>query len=188
MVTRRSSNSSMPLKKKKTHSSIWLKWMEEKITDNDKFAVCKCCQREFKITNGTSAALAHLDNQHPGWINKNHIECLPKITSLLPILTTEEPDKEKYSLCPEALMLLFFLDSNSSFNMIELDSFKSLLKLANVPMYGRKTLRNRIMKYYDIARRALSEYFASMDGQISLTMDMWTSQGCNPYLGITSCE
>ncbi|KAL0224992.1 hypothetical protein RCL1_002904 [Eukaryota sp. TZLM3-RCL] len=186
-TTRRSSKSWVPQKKKKTHSSIWLKWMEEKLIDSVKYAVCKCCRREFKISNGTSAALNHLDNQHPGWINKEPTECVPKITSLLPLVSAEEPVTEpETSLCPEATMLLFFLESNSSFKMIELDSFTSLLELAGVPVYGRKTLKHRIMNYCETAKRALSEYFMTMEGQVSLTMDMWTSQGGNPYLGITA--
>ncbi|KAL0216830.1 hypothetical protein RCL1_007313 [Eukaryota sp. TZLM3-RCL] len=186
-TTRRSSKSWVPQKKKKTHSSIWLKWMEEKLIDSVKYAVCKCCRREFKISNGTSAALTHLDNQHPGWINKEPTECVPKITSLLPLVSAEEPVTEpETALCPEATMLLFFLKSNASFKMIELDSFTSLLELAGVPVYGRKTLKHRIMNYYETAKRALSEYFMTMEGQVSLTMDMWISQGGNPYLGITA--
>jgi hypothetical protein len=89
------------------------------------------------------------------------------------------------------LLLHFLIETNSSFSIVESDSFRELMSFLNskITTLSRRTMTRELHKYYEsIVPRIKASIMIQINstGRIHITLDGWTASNGTPYLGITA--
>jgi hypothetical protein len=89
------------------------------------------------------------------------------------------------------LLLHFLIETNSSFSIVESNSFRELMSFLNskISPLSRRTMTRELHKYHESMvpriKASLSTQINS-GGRIHITLDGWTASNGTPYLGVTA--
>lgn len=125
----------------------------------------------------TSNLLNHLRLKHPT-ATKNDLEsCKSFDEKQEKQLTLEAAFSKKFAQEEfEKLLVSFIAESNSAFNIVSLESFKTLIKYLNpnAKVVSPQTMKNRVEKEFDNLKKEVFEEFKEAQSKISFTTDCWT--------------
>ncbi|CAG8783464.1 8666_t:CDS:1, partial [Acaulospora morrowiae] len=77
------------------------------------------------------------------------------------------------------------------FTTIESKSFHKLFEVikkleGNITISSASTIKRDLLEYYSVSKASLKEILGNNSSKISLTTDIWTSNSCKMFIGVTA--
>ena len=174
-------------RKRKLTSVVWNSF-EKVIVDGQSYAICKHCNSRLKAEskNGTKHLHVHLDR----CIKRKNVDIKQQLleverrgcgTVQIGGFTFDQ------NISREKLARAIILHEYplSIVDHVEFKDFASSLQPL-FKMVSRNTIKDDIMKVYEVEKGKMSSYLDKLETRIAITTDMWTSNQKKGYMAITA--
>jgi len=159
-------------------SLVW-EYFDKEPFDAPVHNVCKTCSFKYKLTTGISTLRKHLKDNHQIVVPTRNTRKQTPITEVKPFNQQEQAEHTEY-------LIRWLICDLQPFTTVDNVYFREFIKHF-CPQYTiprRQQVKDLIMSAF-INRRTKIASELQIEGQCSLTADIWTSINQDAYLGIT---
>ncbi|KAL4500702.1 hypothetical protein ABPG72_019936 [Tetrahymena utriculariae] len=137
--------------------------------------LCKICKKMFSIRSSTSTLKRHYQIFHA----KKDI----KQQTIVQVLENIQFSQEK----AEELLLNWIIRTMQPLKAIERPQFIEFITYLQpkFKLFSSFKIKQKLTQLYNTQKLNFKQYLQSFQGKFALTLDLWTAQTTDPYLGIT---
>ena len=132
--------------------------------------MCKYCLKFYSTKTSPTILKRHLVNRHHDIINEDVLE------------TKQKPSQEGFI----SSLICWMIDDLQPFSVVERKSFQNLIESIplNVTIPCRQSIAKLMDEEFEKERTIQISQLSTLKSKISLTLDIWTSNSDDPYIGV----
>lgn len=179
------------LSKRKLSSDVWLH-MKKLKKDGVEYGVCNHCNKHIKGGNkaGTTGLKNHLE-RCPAKRTQSIGDALHKQKQIAFDQTATKVQVKNFTFDAEVSrreLACAIIIHEYPLSIVEHFAFRKFVASLQplFKMVSRNTIKNEIIKIYDIEKQKLRDLLSTNIGRVAITTDMWTSNQKKGYMSITA--